>query len=82
MSKPFWQRNFPLVYRCKNCGEYHVMKEPEPWGPHLCDYDPDMSVQEMRKCAIGEWEFIAEGDEARELIADIQSNTGKEAEKL
>jgi len=55
------------------------MKEPEPWGPHLCGYHPDMSVQEMRKCAVGEWEFIAEGDKARKLIADIISNNGKEA---
>jgi len=78
MSKPFWQRDFPLLYRCKDCGEHHVMKEPEPWGPHLCGYHPDMSVQEMRKCAVGEWEFIAEGDKARKLIADIISDSAKE----
>jgi len=74
MSKPFWQRDFPLVFQCENCGEYGIMRKPEPWWEHICGVKPGMSIREIRELPTGKWKFIAEGAEARKLISELTKN--------
>lgn len=77
-QRPFWARPFPQLYRCRQCGEYAVMWQPEPWDGHLCDLPDDFGqlpaqeftrvIQTTRR---GKWDLIAEGKEASELIGEL-----------
>lgn len=66
LAKPFWKRQFPQLYRCKNCGKYALMRKPEPWAGHLCNPPPQHAT------GMGEYELVAEGAMAAQLWADLK----------
>lgn len=79
VDRPFWERSFPQVYRCKQCGSYEVMWRPEPWAGHACEPE---ALEEMRRAQspikdvynyLGEFELVAEGGEARDLIKQLRA---------
>lgn len=64
-EKTFLDLPFPQLYQCKKCGAFGIMWEPEPWAGHGCGDWENLPYKQRQIEALGEWELIASGDEAR-----------------